>query len=389
MLRLANSSVYSTGNRVTELRRAAVQLGSNVIRNLALGISVAKAVAPGESRGRFNSVLFWQHSVAVATLAQLLARDTGACSPDEIFIAGLLHDVGKTVLNQCMPEEFDAALAAASQHNLPMRIAELQATGLTHIDAGSEVLRAWEIPDPIPLIVTDSHVPWATLIQRHPPHFQQAAIIHLAGFLAKAARMGYGGDNVLDDLPADMLAQLRITPPMLTRALERAEVEVVQLLIVIMGDSVSPEQTRDPLENALRGSGKILLVQDPPCQVDPVEIALRKLNADVTMGSIEEATGTLSKNHHDHAVINLLPTEEVSAKLVPLVTQLLSQQVPTVVLVPKKLSGKAQQVLRDSPIILIEKPFELRILIGALSEQAGTSEDSVTSDKVEEERHAD
>jgi putative nucleotidyltransferase with HDIG domain len=141
VLKLVNSSFYGLSGQVSTISRAVVILGVGAIRNLALGLSVAKIM----SRGGQGAVqmAFWEHSLANAAAAETLARAKGYIDPEEAFVAGLLHDIGHLVFLLALPEEFTAIMQGDHNHILER---EKEITGLTHAQAGQKLLKHWKLP---------------------------------------------------------------------------------------------------------------------------------------------------------------------------------------------------------------------------------------------------
>jgi hypothetical protein len=112
ILRLANSALYGVARRVGTVQEAVVILGLGTIRNLTLAASIYPALGAAVPGYDLAKGELWRHSVAAALCAQELARrmpraprpgagaaPSAAVSPDEAFVAGLLHDIGKTLLS--------------------------------------------------------------------------------------------------------------------------------------------------------------------------------------------------------------------------------------------------------------------------------------------------
>ncbi|RLB36930.1 MAG: hypothetical protein DRH20_08735, partial [Deltaproteobacteria bacterium] len=110
ILKLVNSAFFGLRSRVDNISHAVTLLGFNTVRNAVLSVSVIKTfggVKPGDG---FSMADFWRHAVAVGITARFLGQQTRLASPDNGFIAGLLHDMGKVVLSAFFPEIFREVL---------------------------------------------------------------------------------------------------------------------------------------------------------------------------------------------------------------------------------------------------------------------------------------
>lgn len=144
ILRLVNSSFYGMPGRVSTISQAVVILGHAALRNLATSLSIVDAFGselPAERRQ-----IFWQHALATASGAEVLARELGLPEPEEAFVAGLLHDIGHLILAVALPREYEAATAAGIIGD-PER--ERAMIGMDHCRAGRLILQHWKLPNPL------------------------------------------------------------------------------------------------------------------------------------------------------------------------------------------------------------------------------------------------
>lgn len=147
-LKVANSAYYGFSQTIATLEKAVPLLGFNMVRSLALSIGVIHSLSSGKNSPHFSQEGLWIHSLAVAEAMQELATKFGKGDHNEhLFIVGLLHDIGKIVLNQFFGELFQQALeAAASQENTGLYTAERRIIGLDHADVGAMLLERWRFP---------------------------------------------------------------------------------------------------------------------------------------------------------------------------------------------------------------------------------------------------
>jgi HD-like signal output (HDOD) protein len=145
VLRVVNSAYYSLPRQITSIDRAVVFLGFNTIKNLALGIATL-SLLPGKSQTVFDTQRYVRHSLSTAGIARALGVRFPAIEPHDFFIAGLLHDFGKVVLAQVMPEAFKQAQEFALWHEVPLHRALLEITHLDHSEVGAMLLEKWRFP---------------------------------------------------------------------------------------------------------------------------------------------------------------------------------------------------------------------------------------------------
>ena len=147
ILKVLNSAYYSWPNKITSINRSVVYLGVNTIKNLALSIA-AIGVLPKENKAGFDIQRYLLHSLTVAGIAKRLCAKVGAgTDPMDCHIAGLLHDFGKVVFAQFMPEEWATAMALSRESAMPLYLAEQQAIGVDHAAVGAMLAEKWQFPD--------------------------------------------------------------------------------------------------------------------------------------------------------------------------------------------------------------------------------------------------
>ena len=96
LLRIANSAAFNTsGQEIVDLKTAVTRLGINTVRNTALSIAMAQLLrAKGMSNFSTLTAMIWEHSLASAAGARILAKTLTQLNPDEAMLAGLVHDLG-------------------------------------------------------------------------------------------------------------------------------------------------------------------------------------------------------------------------------------------------------------------------------------------------------
>jgi putative nucleotidyltransferase with HDIG domain len=151
ILKVANSAYYGFPKKISSLGKAIPLLGFNIVKSLALSIGVIRSFSSGKRSPDFSRQGLWIHSLAVATVMQELGKKLGKGENNEhLFVIGLLHDIGKVVLDQFFSELFQKALEEA--HNLErgeLYIAERNVIGSDHGEVGAMLLTRWNFPEVI------------------------------------------------------------------------------------------------------------------------------------------------------------------------------------------------------------------------------------------------
>jgi putative nucleotidyltransferase with HDIG domain len=141
VLRLANSGFFACAREVSTLSRAVMLLGFSTVKNLALGIKIWETLS---QRGGPGIAALWQHSALVGAAARLIAQRTRAVDPEEVFTAGLLHDIGKVMLRIRFAAVYDRLTTTGGDASISQR--EHDAFGVDHSQVGSWLAESWQLP---------------------------------------------------------------------------------------------------------------------------------------------------------------------------------------------------------------------------------------------------
>ncbi|WP_296951380.1 HDOD domain-containing protein [uncultured Massilia sp.] len=161
ILTVANSSAYHRNGRQASLEQAMVALGTDMIKTLVISDSVFQTFNSFPNSGATDLRRFWKQSLGAAVLARELARRLAYAQPEEAYLAGLLHNVGRLALLATAPKEYalnfqardDEALCAVEQRTLQ----------ITHAEAGAWLIERWQLDSFLADSVLYHHEPSARL----------------------------------------------------------------------------------------------------------------------------------------------------------------------------------------------------------------------------------
>jgi putative nucleotidyltransferase with HDIG domain len=183
VLKMVNSPIYGFPGRISAVQQALILLGLNVVRGLLLGVSVFEVMQK-------SMVGLWDHSLGCAIASRIIAKKKGLPEPEEISIAGLLHDIGKVVMILRYKEDYDKVMKGADAKDLFVVESEKEIFGITHADAGSWIAKKWNFPQSLVEIIDYHHKPNLSKILP-----MQAAIVHLGDILTRSVGFGFSGDH--------------------------------------------------------------------------------------------------------------------------------------------------------------------------------------------------
>lgn len=161
MLRIANSPFYGMNGKIKTIPKAIVILGYKTLKNLVLASSSTVLFKRGSDEYGFAENGLWLHSVAVARVARHLAKKWTGFSTDvadELFVVGLMHDIGKVILCQELVKyrsEFNVFIKKQNIGNVTEM--EKEILGIDHCEVGEIIIRKWKIGDDIAAAISNHH----------------------------------------------------------------------------------------------------------------------------------------------------------------------------------------------------------------------------------------
>lgn len=174
VLRLANSALYAGRARVDSLSRAVIFIGHNALRDLVLATSAVDTFR-GIPAEFVDMRTYWENSTTCAVVARLIGGRGRMREGESLFLAGLLHGIGRLVFYVRRPEEYRQVLALMVSEDLSLDAAEHRVFGFGHADVGAALLEAWGLPERLYLPVRHQMTPASA-----PAFNREVAVIHLA-----------------------------------------------------------------------------------------------------------------------------------------------------------------------------------------------------------------
>jgi HD-like signal output (HDOD) protein len=207
VLRLANSAYYGLSRRVSDIHEAVLVLGMRSVRNLAVVASSYRWMSkPFEAYG-LGSMQLWKHASGTAVAAHTVASRAGAKDADIVFTAGLIHNVGMSVLSSRIEGIGPVLLQAAESGRAPFREVESGHFGFDHAAVGSYLAEQWNLPDSLVAAIRYHHSP-----EDAPAHQHVVDCMHVGESIVWAMDLGICETGMLHPVSAAALRRLEVQP---------------------------------------------------------------------------------------------------------------------------------------------------------------------------------
>ena len=149
ILKTVNSSFYGQSSSVSTISHALVVLGLNAVKTLALGFSLVGNLQ-GVGGENFDHFRFWKRNLSAATAAKALARKHGIGQQEEVFLGGLLQDLGVLAMIQALGKQYGEVLEQSGPDHAKLGPAERKILQIDHAEVGAALAAKWKLP---PLLI--------------------------------------------------------------------------------------------------------------------------------------------------------------------------------------------------------------------------------------------
>ena len=226
ILTLANSAYYGRRRQIATVKQAVVVIGWVMLKQVSLGVVMSKTLGTGLHR-----IGFWRHSMMTAHAASIAAERSGLKNVEVAFIAGLLHDVGKLVMDSTLPEEYQRARALVEQTGCPLVDAERKIFQTDHVEVGTWMAERWQFPPELIAAISLHH----TAETPTGPHAKLIAAVFVANKLVNAVdyQVKHPDSPLIIEIPDSVGSVIGSTPEKLlaiTVELERRRRDIERML---------------------------------------------------------------------------------------------------------------------------------------------------------------
>lgn len=223
VLRLVNSAYYGFPKQIKSIQHAVVILGFNKVKTVTTTAAVFDLIRQRDCAG-LDLRRFWQHALGSAIASKVTAEYIGiGHSAEDAFIGGLLHDLGKVVLDQFQHQLYAPVLQYARDKGILLTEAEDEVLGLNHTQIGEWVMEKWRLPQVIVCMVRHHHSP-----NNSPDRREMVNAVHMGDILVRALGVGNGGDNRIPAIDPATAASHMIDAALLREMVDTLVAEIAK-----------------------------------------------------------------------------------------------------------------------------------------------------------------
>ena len=205
LLKIVNSPFYGFPSKIDKISLAVTLIGTREISGLALGISVI-SLFKNIPKEILNMYSFLKHSLACGIISRILAAHKNIPQTEQLFVSGLLHDLGRLILYSYFPEEARNILSRARSTNMLLYLQENDSLGCNHTDIVKQLLQQWKLP-----MVLENNV-----FYHHDPSVASqpvpATLVHLADIITNSLGIGTSGERFVPPLDNEAWDNLGLSP---------------------------------------------------------------------------------------------------------------------------------------------------------------------------------
>ncbi len=199
LLRIVNSAFYQFPSKIETVSRAVTIVGNRELRDLVFAATVA-GIFEKISSDLIDIESFWRHAVYSGIFSRIIAKKCRVLHNERLFIAGLMHDIGRLVIAYKLPKESREVLQYMKRMHVPLYVAEREILGFDHAAVGAELMKTWDFPMSHQVSTLNHHNP-----ARAQSYTLEASIVYVANLITELAETGEHDISRLQGVPEQIL----------------------------------------------------------------------------------------------------------------------------------------------------------------------------------------
>lgn len=227
----ANSAASASSRRITTVKDAVVRIGMRETKNMAITLSVFKQFDMDQKSFGFNRSLYWIHALGAGIAARHIAQACGSKTPEDAFLVGLLHDLGKMILDDYINDEYKKVIKLAATESKRLTDVEKDVFEMNHAFVGARVGENWKLPNLVIKTIENHHKTSDMFTGGSVERLEQFLV--MGNTLIKTMGLGHSGDFFIENIPPKSWKALfkgKETPDKLVQAIREELKEFIKML---------------------------------------------------------------------------------------------------------------------------------------------------------------
>jgi len=179
VLQIVNSPLYGFPKEIYTIERAFIILGFQAVKNIVISmLTITQLSEQKGPRSKASRKAFWVHSLACGVMAKTISKFLGIGNPEELFVCGLVHDIGKVVIEEDFQESYSEISRRIAVEEKEALEIEKDVLGCEHGEIGGLIAEKWNFPQAICESIAKHHYP-----DQQTSCIAEVSIIHIADAL--------------------------------------------------------------------------------------------------------------------------------------------------------------------------------------------------------------
>lgn len=236
LLKIVNSAYFGLPGKVETISRAVTLIGTRELRDMALA-TAACDMFTGIPADLINMDSFWHASLTCGVVARALGKECGVLHPERLFVMGVLHDIGRLVILQQLPEEARDIILISKGRDELLPLAENEVLGFSHGEVGYQLAHSWRLPESMATVIRWHHEP-----EKTKDFHMETALIHIGSVVADQLVWQGDLDRLEERVSSAAWKLVAVTPEACQTIAGEVAAEIRELYSLILGpyEQVNP-----------------------------------------------------------------------------------------------------------------------------------------------------
>ncbi len=230
VLKVSNSAIYGNLRKVTSIQDAIFIIGTKEIKAIVLALAIMKLFSGAKEMEGLKPSDLWEYSFGVGSISRNIAKELGLPNPEDLFVAGIIHGIGKLFFLIGVPELYSKVVVAGKMKKMKLRDVEKAVLGITHSLIAQLLAEKWKLPKDF---CTMFEYQYSGLPDGK--FHSYSTIVHLAMVSASMLRIGDSATDLIPTLNKDIWKQMDIDKKFFTKNLPIFKKEVIEMKQLLGG----------------------------------------------------------------------------------------------------------------------------------------------------------